>query len=183
MADMNTIQAAIRIMPVGYRFKPTEEELLQHYLMRKHLGIAEASCVIPEVDLYGWEPEELPTKFSESSVVQPEDLQWWFFCEKRPGLMRQRSTNGGFWKKTGRTIEVKISRDGSERVIGSKNILMFFRGTFSNNTKTEWVMHEFHLPENALQDGLMSDSKSYTLCMIMCIKSTPANEFRQYLPQ
>lgn len=86
---------------------------------------------------------------AESSIVQSKDLQWWFFCEKKPGPTQQRSTKGGFWKKTGRTTDVN-SRYGGKQPIGCKNYFTFFRGTSKNSTKTDWVMHEFQLTSNAL---------------------------------
>lgn len=55
--------AFIDYLPVGYRFRPTDEELLCHYLRGKYLGVNEPVCVIPEADLYSWEPEELHGKF------------------------------------------------------------------------------------------------------------------------
>lgn len=56
--------AALDLLPVGFRFHPTDEELLGHYLIGKHCGAEEAVCAIPEVDLCKWEPEELPKKFN-----------------------------------------------------------------------------------------------------------------------
>lgn len=57
------MMAVMDHLPVGYRFHPTDEELLWHYLWRKNLGEDQPFCVIPEVDLCSWEPEDLRGKF------------------------------------------------------------------------------------------------------------------------
>ncbi|PKI31487.1 hypothetical protein CRG98_048122 [Punica granatum] len=94
---------------MGYRFHPTDDEALSYYLRRKNLGLQEAECVVPEVDICRWEPQELPGKFRESSIVEPKDPEWWFFCEQEPGRTHRRSTNEGYWKKTGRPRDLTSS--------------------------------------------------------------------------
>ncbi|PKI37869.1 hypothetical protein CRG98_041743 [Punica granatum] len=103
------MQAAIQKVPMGYRFHPTDDEVLSYYLRRKNQGLQEPECVIPEVDICRWEPRQLPGKFRESSIVEPKDPEWWFFCEQEPGRTHRRSTNEGFWKKTGRPRDLTSS--------------------------------------------------------------------------
>lgn len=51
-------------LPPGFRFHPTDEELVAYYLDRKiNGGIIELE-VIPEVDLYKCEPWDLPGNYS-----------------------------------------------------------------------------------------------------------------------
>ncbi|OWM64749.1 hypothetical protein CDL15_Pgr028466 [Punica granatum] len=175
------MQAAIQKVPMGYRFHPTDDEVLSYYLRRKNQGLQEPECVIPEVDICRWEPRQLPGKFRESSIVEPKDPEWWFFCEQEPGRTHRRSTNEGFWKKTGRPRDLTSSF--SKEVIGSKNFLTFFQGNSSNSTKTDWVMHEYHLLSNALDGLLRGNRKNYVLCMIKCNPDKRANStpsFHEY---
>jgi hypothetical protein len=50
-------------VPVGFRFRPTDEELVNHYLKNKLLdNDSIVNNVIPEVDVCKYEPWELPGK-------------------------------------------------------------------------------------------------------------------------
>ncbi|PNX76925.1 NAC domain-containing protein, partial [Trifolium pratense] len=47
-------------LPPGFRFHPTDEELVSYYLKRKINGRRIELEIIPEVDLYKCEPWDLP---------------------------------------------------------------------------------------------------------------------------
>lgn len=47
-------------LPPGFRFHPTDEELIIYYLKRKINGVNIELEIIPEVDLYKCEPWDLP---------------------------------------------------------------------------------------------------------------------------
>ncbi|KAJ6861849.1 hypothetical protein NC651_037796 [Populus alba x Populus x berolinensis] len=80
------------VLPPGFRFHPTDEELVAYYLKRKINGHKIELEIIPEVDLYKCEPWELP--------------EWYFFSprdRKYPnGSRTNRATKAGYWKATGR---------------------------------------------------------------------------------
>lgn len=46
-------------LPPGFRFHPTDEELVNYYLKKKIQGQEIELDIIPEVDLYKCEPWEL----------------------------------------------------------------------------------------------------------------------------
>jgi No apical meristem (NAM) protein len=46
-------------LPPGFRFHPTDEELVNYYLKRKIHGQKIELDIIPEIDLYKSEPWEL----------------------------------------------------------------------------------------------------------------------------
>lgn len=47
-------------LPPGFRFHPTDEELVGYYLKRKEDGVEIELEVIPVIDLYKSNPWELP---------------------------------------------------------------------------------------------------------------------------
>ena len=47
-------------LPPGFRFHPTDEELILHYLGKKIASIALPVSIIAEVDIYKFDPWDLP---------------------------------------------------------------------------------------------------------------------------
>ncbi|XP_010501258.1 PREDICTED: NAC domain-containing protein 86-like [Camelina sativa] len=145
-------------LPPGFRFHPTDEELVAYYLDRKVNGRAIELEIIPEVDLYKCEPWDLP----EKSFLPGNDMEWYFYStrdKKYPnGSRTNRATRAGYWKATGkdRTIESKKIK------MGMKKTLVYYRGRAPHGLRTNWVMHEYRLtntPSSSLKE-------SYALCRV-----------------
>ncbi|CAL0317727.1 unnamed protein product [Lupinus luteus] len=148
-------------LPPGFRFHPTDEELVAYYLKRKINGRKIELEIIPEVDLYKCEPWDLPGK----SLLPGTDLEWYFFSprdKKYPnGLRTNRATKSGYWKATGKDRKVNsLSRD-----VGMKKTLVYYRGRAPHGCRTGWVMHEYRLDERECEtnSGLQ---EAYALCRI-----------------
>lgn len=58
-------------LPPGFRFHPTDEELVAYYLKRKINGHKIELEIIPEVDLYKCEPWDLPGTIDKLVYIFP----------------------------------------------------------------------------------------------------------------
>lgn len=56
-------------LPPGFRFYPTDEELLVQYLCRKVAGYQFSLQIIAEIDLYKFDPWVLPSKSQNPFLI------------------------------------------------------------------------------------------------------------------
>uniref|UniRef100_A0A0E0K880 NAC domain-containing protein n=1 Tax=Oryza punctata TaxID=4537 RepID=A0A0E0K880_ORYPU len=135
-------------VPPGFRFHPTDEELVGYYLRKKVASQKIDLDVIRDIDLYRIEPWDLQ---EHCGIGYEEQSEWYFFSYKDrkypTGTRTNRATMAGFWKATGRD---KAVHDKS-RLIGMRKTLVFYKGRAPNGQKTDWIMHEYRLEtdENA----------------------------------
>lgn len=67
MVTMETTGSLAQLqLPPGFRFHPTDEELVLHYLRRKADSHVFLIPVIAEVDLYKFDPWDLPGTLSRT---------------------------------------------------------------------------------------------------------------------
>ncbi|RZS10749.1 hypothetical protein BHM03_00042014 [Ensete ventricosum] len=59
------------VLPPGFRFHPTDEELVVHYLLRRCGAQPIPAPVVAEVDLYKYDPWQLPGRCAWSSPSRP----------------------------------------------------------------------------------------------------------------
>ncbi|XP_057472872.1 protein CUP-SHAPED COTYLEDON 2-like [Actinidia eriantha] len=142
-------------LPPGFRFHPTDEELITYYLLKKVLDGNFSCRAIAEVDLNKCEPWELPEK------AKMGEKEWYFFSlrdRKYPtGLRTNRATEAGYWKATGKDREIYSSKTCS--LVGMKKTLVFYRGRAPKGEKTNWVMHEYRLDGKFSYHYLSATSK------------------------
>ncbi|KAL9386833.1 hypothetical protein Peur_019957 [Populus x canadensis] len=169
------------IMAPGFRFHPTDEELVGFYLKRKVEKRLIRIDLIKHIDVYKYEPWDLPKEASCSAG----EREWYFFCRRgrkyKNSVRPNRVTNSGFWKATG--IDKPIYSVGKlHYCIGLKKSLVYYRGSAGKGTKTDWMMHEFRLPasENTANftnpdDCNIHEAEVWTLCRIFQ-RETPFNK-------
>ncbi|XP_010029941.2 protein NTM1-like 9 [Eucalyptus grandis] len=141
----DTTSEAMSLLPPGFRFHATDEELLLLYLKPKILGQLDEPYynIIPEIDLCEWEPCQLPAMFD--CMLKGKEL--FFYCRVKHKYLNSRrsdrTTRTGYWKVTGKERAI-MSEDTNEQ-IGIKKTLVFYEGRVPHGKRTDWVMHEYHL--------------------------------------
>ncbi|KAJ3682748.1 hypothetical protein LUZ60_012975 [Juncus effusus] len=127
-------------LPPGFRFHPTDEELVMHYLCRKCASMPIAVPIVAEIDLYKFDPWQLP------ELALYGEKEWYFFSprdRKYPnGSRPNRAAGSGYWKATGADKPV-----GSPKPVAIKKALVFYAGKAPKGEKTNWIMHEYRLAD------------------------------------
>ncbi|XP_072999277.1 uncharacterized protein [Typha latifolia] len=128
------------VMP-GFRFHPTEEELIEFYLRRKVEGKRFNVELITFLDLYRYDPWELP------ALAAIGEKEWFFYVPRdrkyRNGDRPNRVTASGYWKATGAD---RMIRAENNRSIGLKKTLVFYSGKAPKGIRSSWIMNEYRLP-------------------------------------
>ncbi|XP_056163351.1 NAC domain-containing protein 83-like [Syzygium oleosum] len=149
----DTISEVVNLLPPGFRFHATDEELLILYLKPKILGQPDELYynIIQEIDLCKYEPWDLPG--IAGHMFNSKEL-FFYCCMKRKYLNSKRSnrtTVAGYWKVTGK--ERRIMSENTNEQIGIKKTLVFYKGRVPDGKRTNWVMHEYHLKSKCLGDN------------------------------
>ncbi|KAL8159170.1 hypothetical protein V2J09_000707 [Rumex salicifolius] len=148
-------------LPPGFRFHPTDEELVAHYLCRKCANQPISVPIIAELDLYKFDPWKLPERALSG------EKEWYFFSprdRKYPnGSRPNRAAGTGYWKATGADKPI-----GKPKTMGIKKALVFYAGKPPKGVKTNWIMHEYRLANVDRSAGKNSGLRldDWVLCRI-----------------
>ncbi|KAD6453435.1 hypothetical protein R6Q59_015324 [Mikania micrantha] len=147
-------------VPPGFRFHPTDEQLVDYYLRKKIASKRVDLDVIKDVDLYKIEPWELQELCSLGTEEQNE---WYFFCHKDKkyptGSRTNRATKLGFWKATGRDKAIYSKNN----LVGMRKTLVFYQGRAPNGQKSDWIMHEYRLEMN---ENSVTQEEGWVVCRV-----------------
>ncbi|KAK4476878.1 hypothetical protein RD792_016042 [Penstemon davidsonii] len=124
-------------LPPGFRFYPTDEELVVHFLQRKATLLPCHPDVIPDLDLYPYNPWDLDGK------AMAEGNKWYFYSRRT----QSRITGSGYWQSIG-VEEAIYSGGGGQKVIGMKKYCAFYIGEPSEGVQTNWIMQEYRLSDS-----------------------------------
>ncbi|XP_002270334.1 protein FEZ [Vitis vinifera] len=167
--ERNDADKLEEVMLPGFRFHPTDEELVGFYLKRKIQQKPLSIELIKQLDIYKYDPWDLP------KLATTGEKEWYFYCPRdrkyRNSARPNRVTGAGFWKATG-TDRPIYSSEGT-KCIGLKKSLVFYKGRAAKGIKTDWMMHEFRLPSltnsappKRLMDKSVPANDSWAICRI-----------------
>ncbi|KAE8701416.1 NAC100 protein [Hibiscus syriacus] len=144
-------------LPPGFRFYPSDEELVCHYLYKKIANEEVLKGTLVEIDLHTCEPWQLP------EVAKLNANEWYFFSFRdrkyATGFRTNRATTSGYWKATGKDRTVIDPR--TQETVGMRKTLVFYRNRAPNGIKTGWIMHEFRL-----ETPHMPPKEDWVLCRV-----------------
>lgn len=143
MERVNFVKNGVLRLPPGFRFHPTDEELVVQYLKRKVFACPLPASIIPEVDVCKADPWDLPGETGQER---------YFFSTREAkypnGNRSNRATVSGYWKATGKDKAVVAGGRSSNNhplIVGMKKTLVFYRGKPPHGSRTDWIMHEYRL--------------------------------------
>ncbi|KAL9386679.1 hypothetical protein Peur_019803 [Populus x canadensis] len=181
MEKLNFVKNGAVRLPPGFRFHPTDEELVVQYLKRKVFACPLPASIIPEVDVCKSDPWDLPGDLEQER---------YFFSTRETkypnGNRSNRATGSGYWKATG--IDKQIVTSKGNQAVGMKKTLVFYRGKPPHGTRTDWIMHEYRLAstetaacnallnKNSIQGSVAVPMENWVLCRIFLKKRSTKNE-------
>ncbi|KAM7267106.1 hypothetical protein ACFE04_009272 [Oxalis oulophora] len=165
-----TMTQSIFDYPVGFRFSPSNEELVSHYL--KEFLITEnnrfgapLSDILMTYDLYSTEPWNFPRPHESYSTYLKKNESYFFTQRSKISKREDKGTNpkrsvpgrpdvnastsGGYWRSSVTNTPIHDSESG--QVIGFVNNLCFYRNLGKKRTrkesveKTDWLMEEYEV--------------------------------------
>ncbi|KAL4290421.1 hypothetical protein GQ457_14G004920 [Hibiscus cannabinus] len=128
-------------LPIGFRFHPTDEELVVHYLNRKALCLPLPASVIPEFDVLWTDPWSLPAGDSKEN-------NYYFFSTRNGNKKRERVAGSGYWKPIGK--EKPILASGTNVAVGMRKAFIFQESNCSNGTKNRWLLFQYRLVDSVM---------------------------------
>ncbi|GJY72863.1 NAC domain-containing protein 83-like protein [Tanacetum coccineum] len=176
MEKVNFVRNGVLRLPPGFRFHPTDEELVVQYLRRKVHSLPMPVSIIPEVDVCKSDPWDLPGDvenerffFSTREVKYPT------------GNRSNQATLSGCWKAQGLDKQIvsysnktndNKPNNNQQVVVGMKKTLVFYKGKSPSGTRTNWIMHEYRLASQTPQTKNLTEGveKSWVLCRIFLNK-------------
>ncbi|XP_020237084.1 NAC domain-containing protein 83 [Cajanus cajan] len=139
MEKLNFVKNGVSKLPPGFRFQPTDEELVFQYLKCKVFSYPLPASIIPEINVCKHDPWDLPGNcdHQERYFFSPKEAKY------RNGNRMNRTTKCGYWKATG--SDKRISSSTCSGIVGIRKTLIFYEGKSPKGSRTQWILHEYRL--------------------------------------
>ncbi|KAL6007240.1 NAC domain-containing protein [Asimina triloba] len=165
-------------LPAGFRFLPTDIELLGYYLRNKMLcHNLPTAGFIHDCYIYDFNPDQLAGMYGVG-----DNGEMYFFTKRERKTSHatrpDRTAGDGYWKSNRTHVVV----DDGGMIWGYKMNLKFHKGTSPKGIATDWLMDEYRIektdqPQNPTQSNMMS---GYVLCRIHRHKSQGQSRKRSF---
>ncbi|CAF1850524.1 unnamed protein product [Brassica napus] len=160
--EPNMQSSSFLAYPPGYRFVPTDAEIIYYYLKPFLPENKKSWPIIPihHANIYESNPQQLTAEYKKGNLTE-----WFFISErtkiKRNGQKQKRvDHNGGYWHSKAVTKKIKVKKD----VVGYKTTLNYFVGKQPNGERTNWLMQEYWLESSGHNKTVCI--VDYALCKI-----------------
>ncbi|KAL8099178.1 hypothetical protein AgCh_031738 [Apium graveolens] len=164
MDKLNFVKDGAVNLPPGFRFQPTDEEIVFQYLARKVTSSPLPASVIPDIEnIFNYDPWNLPGDMEEDK---------YFFSKKedkyRNGNRSNRASGSGYWKATGldKHIMFPARRNVKQPIMGMRKTLVFYIGKHPHSSRSNWIMHEYRLLQSQNSQNCMKQLGDWVLCHI-----------------
>nr|CAD1842067.1 unnamed protein product [Ananas comosus var. bracteatus] len=138
-------------LPPGFRFFPSDEELVGHFLYRKAAHLPCQPDIIPTIDLRCNNPWDLNGKALQGGN------QWYFFTHRTPN----RATPNGYWSP----IDTDEPITSCESVVGVKKTLIFYYEAGLSNTSSTTSCTNASRPVKK-RGNQTTESNKWVLCRV-----------------
>ncbi|KAL1566472.1 NAC domain-containing protein 83-like [Salvia divinorum] len=183
MDKFNFIRDGASKLPPGFRFQPTDQEIVFQYLARKIFSSPLPASVIPELDVFAFHPSNLPGD---------SERDRYFFARREVDLQSCGGKGfGGFWKVTGPDRRIVCSK--RTPIVGIRRTLVFYQGKHPRAVRTDWFVHVYCivLSENIgcsihhkrLSQGGQKQIGKWVLCHVFMKRSLKDEVCRNGLQQ
>ncbi|KAI3688641.1 hypothetical protein L2E82_46370 [Cichorium intybus] len=182
ISKLNFVRDGVIKLPPGFRFQPTDQEIVFQYLIRKVFSCPLPASIVPEIaNICKFNPWDLPGDWEQDR---------YFFSKKEAkygnGHRSNRASDDGYWKTTG--LDRQITRccnnnpnsRKKEIITGMKKTLVFYKGKpmhGGSTTRTYWIMHEYRLVHSPCSPNTSSNDQrswiqmgNWVLCHIFLNK-------------
>ncbi|KAL1812624.1 hypothetical protein ACET3Z_022689 [Daucus carota] len=164
MDKLNFVKDGAVNLPPGFRFQPTDEEIVFQYLARRVTSSPLPASVIPDIEnIFNYDPWTLPGDVEEDK---------YFFSKRedkyRNGNRSNRASASGYWKATGldKHITFPTRRNIKQPIMGMRKTLVFYRGKHPHSSRSNWIMHEYRLLQSLNNQNCMKQMGDWVLCHI-----------------
>ncbi|PON33757.1 NAC domain containing protein [Parasponia andersonii] len=125
-------------LPPGFQFRPTDEELVLHFLYPKAFRLpCNHPNIIPDLDL-----DHLHHPWEFDGTALSSGKMYYFFNKTR----EDRAISNGYWKEL--DINEPIFVSGNKVAVKKYLVFYIFGQSPSSPSETNWVMEEYSLCNN-----------------------------------